>query len=240
MNVRSVMTAAPITVAPSTSVFDAAKLMLDNRISGLPVVDEKGGVVGIVSEGDFLRRGELETERHRPWLLDWLTSPGKLADEYVRSHGRRVEEVMSSDPVTIPPEAPIFDAVSLMEKHDIKRLPVISAGRLVGILSRSDLLRALSQLLPKASVDVSDTELQTAVEAALSSQSWSANGFIRCQVKDGVAELSGTIFDERERLAAKVLVENISGIRSVVDGLSWAEPHLGIVLPPPEDRPEDA
>ena len=142
---------------------------------------------------------------------------------------------MSSDPVTIPPEAPISDAVSLMEKHDIKRLPVISAGRLVGILSRSDLLRALSQLLPKASVDVSDTELQTAVEAALSSQSWSANGFIRCQVKDGVAELSGTIFDERERLAAKVLVENIRGIRSVVDELSWVEPHLGVVLPPPEN-----
>ncbi|TCS03276.1 CBS domain-containing protein [Rhizobium sp. BK418] len=213
MNVRSVMTSAPIMVAPSTSVLDAAKLMLDNRISGLPVVDEKGGVVGVVSDGDFLRRGELETERSRPWLLDWLTSPRKLADEYVHAHGRCIEEVMSSTPVTIPPEATISDAVSLMEKHDIKRLPVISGGHLVGILSRSDLLRALSQLLPKTFVDFGDTELQAAVEAALSSRSWTANGFIRCHVKDGVAQLSGTIFDERERLAAKVLIENIKGIK---------------------------
>ena len=111
MNVRSVMTSAPIMVAPSTSVLDAAKLMLDNRIRGLPVVDEKGGVVGVVSDGDFLRRGELETERSRPWLLDWLTSPGKLADEYVHAHGRWVDEVMSSTPVSIPPEATIYVAV---------------------------------------------------------------------------------------------------------------------------------
>ncbi|MGO7208823.1 CBS domain-containing protein, partial [Rhizobium ruizarguesonis] len=121
MLVQAIMTSPPITVTASCSVAEAAKRMLDNKISGLPVVDANGALVGIVSEGDFLRRSELNTERKRSWLLEWLTSPGKIADEYVRTHGRRVEEVMTVPVSAIAPTASISDAVRLMERQDIKR-----------------------------------------------------------------------------------------------------------------------
>ncbi|TCA70198.1 CBS domain-containing protein [Rhizobium leguminosarum bv. viciae] len=202
MLVQAIMTSPPITVPASCSVAEAAKRMLDNKISGLPVVDANGALVGIVSEGDFLRRSELNTERKRSWLLEWLTSSGKIADEYVRAHGRRVEEVMTVPVSAIAPTASIADAVSLMERQDVKRLPVVADGRLVGIVAAR--------------------------------QSWSRNGFIHCRVANGVAELSGTIFDERERLAAKVAVENVAGVTSIKDQLVWVDPYYGVAIPPPE------
>ncbi|MGO6735862.1 CBS domain-containing protein [Rhizobium ruizarguesonis] len=232
MLVQAIMTSPPITVPASCSVAEAAKRMLDNKISGLPVVDANGALVGIVSEGDFLRRSELNTERKRSWLLEWLTSPGKIADEYVRTHGRRVEEVMTVPVSAIAPTASIADAVSLMERQDVKRLPVVADGRLVGIVARSDLLRALSQALPAAAVSAGDAQIQAAIDAELARQS--RNGFIHCRVANGVAELSGTIFDERERLAAKVAVENVAGVTSIKDQLVWVDPYYGVAIPPPE------
>ncbi|MGO7211798.1 CBS domain-containing protein [Rhizobium ruizarguesonis] len=240
MLVQAIMTSAPITVTASSSVAEAAKLMLDNKISGLPVVDASGALVGIVSEGDFLRRSELNTERKRSWLLDWLTSPGKIADEYVRAHGRRVEEVMTAPVSAIAPTASISDAVRLMERQDIKRLPVVADGRLVGIVARSDLLRALSQALPIAAVSAGDAEIQAAIDAELARQSWSRNGFIHCRVANGVAELTGTIFDERERLAAKVAVENVPGVTSIRDQLVWVDPYYGVAIPPPDSEARQA
>ncbi|MBY5392237.1 CBS domain-containing protein [Rhizobium leguminosarum] len=234
MLVQTIMTSPPITVTASCSVAEAAKRMLDNKISGLPVVDANGALVGIVSDGDFLRRSELNTERKRSWLLEWLTSPGKIADEYVRAHGRRVEEVMTAPVSAIAPTASISDAVRLMERRDIKRLPVVTDGRLVGIVARSDLLRALSQALPAAAVSASDAQIQAAIDTELARQSWSRNGFIHCRVTNGVAELSGTIFDERERLAAKVAVENVPGVTSIKDQLVWVDPYYGVAIPPPE------
>ncbi|MBY5833303.1 CBS domain-containing protein [Rhizobium ruizarguesonis] len=234
MLVQAIMTSPPITVPASCSVAEAAKRMLDNKISGLPVVDANGALVGIVSEGDFLRRSELNTERKRSWLLEWLTSSGKIADEYVRAHGRRVEEVMTVPVSAIAPTASIADAVSLMERQDVKRLPVVADGRLVGIVARSDLLRALSQALPAAAVSAGDAQIQAAIDAELARQSWSRNGFIHCRVANGVAELSGTIFDERERLAAKVAVENVAGVTSIKDQLVWVDPYYGVAIPPPE------
>ncbi|MBB4237983.1 CBS domain-containing protein [Rhizobium esperanzae] len=240
MLVQTIMTAPAITVTASSSVAEAAKLMLDNRISGLPVVDANGTLVGIVSEGDFLRRSELNTERKRSWLLEWLASPGKIADEYVRTHGRRVEEVMTSPVSAIAPTAAISDAVRLMERQDIKRLPVVADGRLIGILARSDVLRALSQALPPTSASTGDAEIQAAIEAELAKQSWSRNGFIHCHVANGVAELTGTIFDERERLAAKIAAENVPGVTSVRDLLVWVDPYYGIALPPPDAEARQA
>ncbi|TBY48261.1 CBS domain-containing protein [Rhizobium leguminosarum bv. viciae] len=218
MLVQAIMTSPPITVPASCSVAEAAKRMLDNKIS----------------EGDFLRRSELNTERKRSWLLEWLTSSGKIADEYVRAHGRRVEEVMTVPVSAIAPTASIADAVSLMERQDVKRLPVVADGRLVGIVARSDLLRALSQALPAAAVSAGDAQIQAAIDAELARQSWSRNGFIHCRVANGVAELSGTIFDERERLAAKVAVENVAGVTSIKDQLVWVDPYYGVAIPPPE------
>ncbi|CAN7748522.1 CBS domain-containing protein [Rhizobium sp. LjRoot258] len=232
MLVRAIMTPSPVTIVASSSILDAAKLMLDNRVSGLPVVDANGVLVGMITEGDFLRRHELGTDRKRSWLREWLTSPGKIADEYVRAHGRRVEELMTPQVTVISPKDSISDAVRLMERNDIKRLPVVSDGRLVGIISRSDLLRAVSQLQQPTTPSVGDTAIQAAIEAELTKQVWSRNGFIRCHVANGVAELAGTIFDERERLAAKVAAENVPGVKSITDHLTWIDPYYGVALPP--------
>lgn len=232
VRIETVMTKSPIVISPQAKVSEAATMMLEKRISGLPVVDLGNRLVGIITEGDFLRRGELGTERRHSWLRGWLTSPGKLAEDYVRTHGRRIDEVMTTSLVTISPTASLSEAVDLMERHDVKRLPVVSEGVLVGIVSRADVLRALCQYLPKSATTASDLEILRAVEEQFLKQSWSENGAIRCDVVNGVAELTGSIFDERERLAARVLVENVPGVRSVVDRLVWIEPYSGMVISP--------
>ncbi|WP_429933632.1 CBS domain-containing protein [Agrobacterium vitis] len=164
VRIETVMTKSPIVITPEAKVSEAAAVMLGRRISGLPVVDAKNQVVGIVTEGDFLRRGELGTERRNSWLRDWLTNPGKLAEDYIRTHGRRIDEVMTTTLITVSPTASLSEAVDLMERHNIKRLPVISDGVLVGIISRADVLRALAQHLPKSASTSSDLQILRAVE----------------------------------------------------------------------------
>ncbi len=228
MLIHAVMTSPAIAVRPETPIAEAAKIMLDNHISGLPVVNTDGDLVGIVSEGDFVRRAELRTERKRFWLLDFLTSPGKLADEYVLTHGRTTEEVMTCDVVTVKPTTMLAEAVDLMEKHHVKRLPVVSRGKLVGIVSRSDLLKTLTQYLPAPLSNAKDREIEAAIINELAAQSWGRGGSIRVKVVDGIAELSGGILDERERLAAKVAAENTPGVRAVSDQLVYIDPLIGI------------
>lgn len=233
MLVQSIMTSPAITITPKASVAEAAKLMLENHISGLPVADEEGHVVGIVSESDFLRRGELDTARKRSWWLSLLVSSGKLADEYAHANGRRIDEVMSSPVTSVSPYTDVADAVEILEKKNIKRLPVVANGKIVGIVARSDFLRALSRTLPTNSVSQKDEQIETAIVQELAKQSWIRNGFIQVSVKDGIAELSGTIFDERERLAAKIAAENVAGVKSVSDQIAWVDPNLGVVVQPP-------
>lgn len=228
MLVHAIMTSPAIAVRPETSITDAAQTMLDNHVSGLPVVDAEGKLVGIVSEGDFIRRSELHTERKRSWLLELLTSPGTLAAEYVSTHGRTVEDVMTSNVVAVTTTTGLQDVVELMEKHHVKRLPVVSHGKLVGIISRSDLLKALVNALPTPVTDSRDQEIAAAIINELASQDWSRRGSIRVKVVDGVAELSGSIMDERERQAAKVAAENVSGVRAVFDNLVYIDPYIGV------------
>lgn len=233
MLIQDIMTRAPITVKSSSSIADAARLLLDNHISGLPVVDDNGAIVGIVSEGDFLRRGELDTERRRSAFLEFFVSPGRLADEYVHAYGRLIGEVMTSPVKTISPQALVSEAVETMERDGINRLPVVDGEKLVGIVTRSDLLRALADILANKAKPHSDAEIEALIITELGKRSWSQNGFIRVDVKDGIAELSGSIFDERERLAAKVLAENVPGVKAVKDCLTWIDPYIGVAMPMP-------
>ena len=237
MLVQDVMSAPVVSVGPSTSIRDAARLMLMRRISGLPVVKTDGAIVGIVSEGDFLRRNELGTEVKRPRWLEFLVGPGKAADEYVHTHGRKVEEIMSENVVTAEPTTPLESAIETMTKRHIKRLPVVVEGKVVGIVTRSDILQALANLLPSPNQKaVTDAEIEQAVAAELAAQTWSRNGFIKVRVTGGVAELSGCIFDERERLASRVAAENVPGVKSVSDQMTWVEPISGMMMSPPENR----
>ena len=231
MQARDIMTTPVVTIATSASVAEAADLMLTRNIRCLPVVGDDGSLAGVISEGDFLRRGELGTRRARPRWLEFLVGPGKLADEYVRSSGRRVAEVMTVGVVSAAPGASLTEIVELMATHDIKNVPILDAGKIVGIVSRSDLMRILLRTLPKSgSATVDDEVIRRNILAELRGQSWSVGGdLIGVTVDKGNVELNGAVFDERQRKAAVVAAENVAGVKKVTDKLFCAGP-FSVVL----------
>lgn len=231
MLVEGVMTTPVVAIKPTASVLEAAKLMLAHGISGLPVVADDGSLMGIVTEGDFLRRGELGTERKRSRWLEFFTGPGRAADDYVHAFGRKVAEVMSEDVVTVDRKMELSEAVELMLAKRIKRLPVLENGGLAGIVTRADLMRALVRTpAPEGTVKSTDEEICDAILAELAKQRWAGRDLVRVKVNHGVAELSGMILDERARLAARVAAENVPGVVSVDDQLIWVEPFSGTVI----------
>jgi CBS domain-containing protein len=235
MKAHDVMTWGIITVEPEASVARAVRLMLQNKISGLPVVDSVGRLVGMVTEGDFLRRGELGTERRRPRWLEFLVGPGRLAAEYVQSSGRKVSEIMTPEVQTITPETPLDEVVSRMEHHHIKRLPVVQGGKLVGIVSRANLLHALASVVREVkSTAADDTTIRDQIMAECAKQPWAPQ--VNVVVRDGIVELWGAIMDERERQAFIVAAENVPGVKSVRDHLAWVEPTSGMVVLSAEDE----
>ncbi len=231
MHAQDIMTKPVVTIAASASVAEAADLMLTRKIRCLPVLRDDGSLAGVVSEGDFLRRAELGTRRTRPRWLEFLVGPGKIADEYVRSNGRRVDEIMTTGVVSATPGASLAEIVELMVTHDIKNVPILDAGNIVGIVSRSDLMRTLLRTLPKSgAATVDDEVIRRNIIAELQGQSWSVGGdLIGVTVRKGEVELSGAIFDERQRKAAVVAAENVAGVRKVTDKLFCAGP-LSVVL----------
>jgi CBS domain-containing protein len=179
MKAIDIMTQNVITTTPEASVDEAVRLMLGHNISGLPVVGNTGTVVGIVTEGDLLRRTETGTERQRARWLEFLIAPGLLAEEYKRSHGRKVGEVMTAATISVTAQTPLAEVVALMESRRVKRLPVVENGRLIGIVSRADLLRVLAEMLPKSSVGpISDADIRRRVLAEISKQSWAPHATI--------------------------------------------------------------
>lgn len=231
MKVSDAMTRKVNTIQTDASVLDALHLMLSAKFSGLPVVDSTGTLVGMITEGDFLRRSELDTERKHARWLTFLLSPGRLAREYALSHARKVGEVMTSGVVTIDENAPLADAVALMEERHIKRLPVVANGVLTGILGRSDLLKAYLGAAPiDAAAETSDAQLLQRIQTELDRQSWVPHALITLKVSNGVVDIEGIVTDERTREALNVLVENQAGVARVRDHLTTIEPNSGIVV----------
>ncbi len=213
--------------------------MLSHRVSGLPVLDSSGALVGILTEGDLLRRAETGTEPRQSWWRALLLGTQRLAEQYVHAHARRVDEVMTRGVVAVAPSTALSEVVVLMESRGIKRLPVVEDGRVVGIVSRADLLRALERLLestqPPDSAPRQDSELRRRLLRQLDAQRWVPASLVDVAVKDGQVELRGFILNEGQREALRVLVENTSGVRGVSDKLVWMEPHSGFTLQlPPE------
>ena len=241
MQAKDVMTRGVITIGPHASLAEAAELMCAMRISGLPVVEE-GKLVGMLSEGDLIRRSELGTERKRPRWLEVLADPGRLADEYARSHGRKVDEVMTRDVISSPHDMPLDDLVTLMSKRHIKRVPITHGDALVGIVSRADLLRPLCTILQSNRVDMApdDRAIRDAIIAELEAQNWAPNWGLNITVNAGTVDLSGTLTDERERNAIVVAVENIPGVASVRDHLVSIEPLTGYVVYSPDEEAAQA
>jgi CBS domain-containing protein len=237
MKAEDVMTTRVVSVAADASVLQAAQRMLHNRISGLPVVDDGGNLVGIVTEGDFLRRGEIGTQRRRARWLEFLIGPGRLANEYVRACGRKVGEIMTRDLHTISRDTPLLEAVNLMERHRIKRLPVVHGRKLVGIVSRANLVQALASLARNAGTTrLDDAAIRRRLMTELSKWSWVPHGMLNVTVRDGIVDLWGSITDDRERQALIVAAENVPGVKSVHDHLVWIEPMSGMAVLPPEEE----
>jgi CBS domain-containing protein len=236
MRVKDVMTSKIVSVSPQASVAEAIRLMVHSHVSGLPVIDATGKLVGVLSEGDLLRRIEIGTTKKTHWL-EYLFRPGHLADVYKQTHGRKVEELMSTDVSSIDQSLPLGSAVSLMEKRRIKRLPVTDGDKLVGIITRADFIRALGSFVTQAYEEsaTSDAEIRSRILKETQHQSWAPKGTLDVDVKDGIVQLRGTLTDERQRDAIKVLAENVPGVRGIDDHLIWVDPIGATVLQSRED-----
>ena len=235
MNAGEVMSHNPITVPAEAGLAEALTLMFDHHISGLPVVEGKTRLVGILTEGDLLRRSELGTAGQRSRWLDLLMT-GRLASEYVRTNTRRVSEIMTRDVVSVAQDTPLTEVVRLMERHRIKRVPVLGDGALVGIVSRADLLHALQRLLvaePKTAA--SDETIRRHVLDELARAPWAPHG-LTVDVANGVVTLDGVILDEQKRSALRVAAENVPGVKAVVDHIVWVEPVTGWVVEGPSGK----
>jgi CBS domain-containing protein len=235
MRAHQIMTRSVITIAPDATVLEAAKTRLQHHISGLPVVDAAGQLVGIVSEGDFIRRSEIGTQRKRGRWLKFLLGAGLTATDYVHEHGRKVSEVMTADPITVAEDATLEQIVTSMETNGVKRLPVLRESKLVGIVSRANLLQAVASLareIPDPTAD--DDHIRSRIVAAIEKNDWSPFG-LNVIVRDGIVHLSGVITNESSRQAAMVATENIAGVRKVRDHLCWIDTMSGMYLESPED-----
>ena len=216
MKAADVMTFGAATIRSDASVPEAARVMLQYNVSGLPVVDAAGHLVGIITEGDFLRRAETSTERHRPRWLEFLLGPGRLADEYVYSHSLRVDEVMTRQVVAVTEETSVDEIVRLIERHRIKRVPVIRDNRVVGVVSRANLLRGLARLADEApAATANDLAIREQILAELDTQAWGQHAPIDIVVRDGVVQVWGPVYDERVAQALRVAAENVPGVKGV-------------------------
>jgi CBS domain-containing protein len=229
MNASDVMTVRVITIEPDATVQAAATLMVERGISALPVVDKSGKLVGIISEGDLVRRAETGTERKASWWLTFLSGTDELAHDFVKAHGTKVSDVMTRTVVVAKPDTPLSEVARLLEVHRIKRVPVIEGDRLVGIVSRANLLQALaSAKRPAPAVQLSDAELRDSIIDRLSAQPWSHPGLLNPIVTNGMVDLWGMVLSTTEHDAVRVLVEETPGVRGVNSHLSVRQIPSGI------------
>ena len=236
MRAHHIMTRKVIKAAPGDSITDVARLMLDNHVSGLPVVDLKGALVGIVTERDLLRRREIGTQRKRPRWLDFILGPGYQAAEYVQTAGRRVDEIMTRDVQTVTEDTPLSDVVAIMEKYRVKRVPVMNGNKLTGIISRQNFVRAVAGLtrdVPDPTAD--DAHIHARILAEIDRHDWGP-ARLEVFVRNGVVDICGVITDDRTRQAIVVAAENVAGVKQVHDHLGWVDPMSGTYFGSEEDR----
>ena len=235
MNASQLMTSPAVTIVLDAPIDDAVRLMIDRRLSGLPVVDATGRLVGMLSEGDLLRRVEFGTEKKRARWLDFVLGPGAQAIDYVHAHGRRVSEIMTDTPIGVGEQTPVAEIVDIMEKRHIKRLPVLRDERVIGIVARADIIRGLAQEKIVTAPET-DREIRNRIIEEMKAQKWAPVGLIGIDVDHGEVTMSGAILDEREREAIRVVVENTPGVTRLHDHLAWVGPE-GMYVEAPNDRP---
>lgn len=226
MKVRDIMSTKVVTASPSTTIRDIAGLMVEKHVSGLPVLSDSGTLVGMVSEGDLLRRPELGTQKHRRRWVSFFSGVDEQAREFTKTHALHAGDVMTKEVIHVSEQTPLGDLVGLMEKHNIKRLPVLSDGKLVGIVSRADLLRALAarQANPLPPPAESDATIRAAMNEVLKNEEWAMSAMVNVIVSEGAVHLWGVIDSDDQRQALRVAAENIPGVTAVVEHLSFSLP----------------
>ncbi len=236
MRVRDVMTYGAIGVPETARLVEAIETMLRARVSALFVFDADHALVGVLSEGDLLRRAELGADRKRPRWVELLLSGGRLANSYAHTHGRKVGEVMTSDVVSIPEDAELSEAVDLMMHRHVKRLPVLRGEAVVGVVSRADVLKGLLASLPRAEAGHSDLEIKATIQAELDKLGWAPRASVRVEVANGVVTYEGSITDERLRSGLSVIAENTPGVIEVRDHMCWIELNSGFYVPSQDEE----
>lgn len=223
MKASDVMVRKVITTHPEAAVSEVASVLVDNDISALPVVDDQGHVVGVISEADLMRREEIGSQKSRPWWLEALTPGATLAKEFARSHGKKVRELMSTEVVSAREDTPLSEVASLLEKHRIKRVPIMRDGELVGVVSRSSLVQALASSGAGAvKPGDHDRTIRADIVAKLAAQPWTDFGDRNVVVVDGVVHLWGLVGSPEERKALAALAEETPGVSEVSDEMMAA------------------
>jgi len=217
MKALDVMVRNVVTVKPDDAVADAVRLLAEHDVSALPVVDDGNNVVGVISEADLLHREEIGTEKQRPWWLEAVTPASTLAGEFAKSHGRRVAEVMSTDVVSAAEDTPLGEIATMLERHRIKRVPVLRGGKLVGVVSRSNLIQALASSRAPASGAGADRKIRQQLLDRLNQEDWTDFGERNVIVSGGIVHLWGLVGSLQEHKALLALAEGVPGVASVSD-----------------------
>ncbi len=217
LTARDLMTPDVVTVPPATPVIAIARLLAERGISAAPVVDADGKLRGIVTEADLIRRLAGEADRPAGWLASLFSNQQLDAERYARTHGVTAADIMSTEPVSVPPGMPAAQVAHLLEDRNIRRVVVVEDGKLKGIVSRADLLRALVAPPPAVEGELSDDRIRRAVLAAMKKQPWADTFYTMVDVKDGVVTFHGFSRSTAVQRALAVLAENVPGVKSVVD-----------------------
>lgn len=215
MIAKDIMTRAVRMIGPNDDVQAAARVMAESGVSALPVVDDAQRVLGIVSEGDLLRRSEIRTTKRHGWWREFLTAPETLAAEYIKSRSRKVRDVMSRPVISVTEETPFAEIASILEEHNIKRVPVLLGGTIVGIVSRADVVRAFAQLDRTSRAQTDDHSIRHTFRQRLESQPWASAVGVTFAVSNGSVTMHGIASSEEQRRAITVMAETIPGVREV-------------------------
>jgi CBS domain-containing protein len=227
MHAAEIMTRNVITASPKTEVREIVDMMIKNRVSAVPVVDDGGRVIGMVSEGDLMRRVENNTDRRDSWWLSALFSARNDADAYVKSRGRRAEDVMTRDPICISEDTPLYKIAQTLEKNHIKRVPVVTGGKLVGIVSRSNLLQGFSTMQKDAPGAADDKTIRNAIVKEMEDKLDISENSTNVVVVDGVVTLWGLVQSEAQKKGAAIAAENTAGVKEVHNNLSVSPTQIG-------------
>jgi CBS domain-containing protein len=229
MKTRDVMTTKVMSIPPDAPIRNVAEFLVDNRISAAPVIARTGTPLGVVSEGDLLRRIELGTEPHRAWWTTLLADPDDEARSFVKSRGLVAADVMTRGVIAVSPDAELAEIAALLEEKRIKRAFVMEAGKIVGVVTRSDLVRTLARRRAPESVHRGDAAIRADIEREMRAQPWAPNAFVSITVKDGQVELVGAVDSEVQREGMNLLAQRVEGVQGVADhlvvrkpGASWA------------------